>query len=508
MSSVDLGQLVGGKSCTVPCHIFNNGSKVSSLALADTGANAFALIDTQRAQRTSQFLAIPIECLPNPIHVRGFDGTSAPPITSILRLHICVDRRRLYNVPFLITDLGGHDVILGRKWMSHLGVHLDVRRRRIVWPQNLPPTPWFAKEIGTTMRDLLQTVQNPIHQEDATRRDQDNTTGEIVTLEPARVCILQRPKVPRPEIRNHTELLDRKNSLRKMEQELQSLTDLARPAKARKRSASYPANLPKVDVCVISAVGFYRNVTQPGAVVFSTTLYEIDRILEEKMTQEDQDYQELVESRLPAQYRDYKDVFSKAAADVLPPNRSYDHQIELEDNPESLGFSLLRRQSTEELLATKKYITEHLSKGFIEPSQAPFAAPILFVRKANGALRLCIDFRKLNSLTRKDRYPLPLIDETLARLGKAKVFTRLDIRGAFHRIRMHPDSEDLTTFRTRYGTYKCKVLWEGLTNGPATYQRYMNDVLFDYLDNFCTAYLDDILIYSSDELEHQEHVCC
>lgn len=94
----------------------------------------------------------------------------------------------------------------------------------------------------------------------------------------------------------------------------------------------------------------------------------------------------------------------------------------------------------------------------------------------------------------------------LARISKAKIFTKLDIRQAFHRIRIHPDSEELTTFRTRYGSYKCKVLPFGLTNGPATYQRYMNDVLFDYLDDFCTAYLDDILIYSENELEHEEHV--
>ncbi|KAI1007772.1 hypothetical protein K3495_g454 [Podosphaera aphanis] len=162
--------------------------------------------------------------------------------------------------------------------------------------------------------------------------------------------------------------------------------------------------------------------------------------------------------------------------------------------------------SLEELGTVKSWITDNLDKGFIEPFQSPFAAPILFVRKANGSLRLCIDFRTLNSLTRKDRYPLPLIDETLARLSGAKIFTKLDIRQAFHRIRMDPSSEEYTTFRTRYVTYKCKVLSFGLTNGPATYQRYMNDVLFEYLDFFCTAYLNDILIYSSSELEHQSHV--
>ena len=128
------------------------------------------------------------------------------------------------------------------------------------------------------------------------------------------------------------------------------------------------------------------------------------------------------------------------------------------------------------------------------------------MKKPSGTLRFCVDYRKLNNLTRKDRYPLPLISETLGRLSKAKVYTKLDIRQAFHRIRMDPDSEELTTFRTRYGAYKCKVLLEGLTNGPATYQRYMNDVLFDYLDDFCMAYLDDILVYSEDPLEHYEHV--
>ena len=101
-------------------------------------------------------------------------------------------------------------------------------------------------------------------------------------------------------------------------------------------------------------------------------------------------------------YKGFQDVFSKAAADKLLPYCPYDHKIEVKKGPESLGFSLLHQQSAEELLATKKYITEHLSKGFIKPSQAPFAAPILFVQKANGALCLCINFHKLNSLTKKD----------------------------------------------------------------------------------------------------------
>jgi len=117
-----------------------------------------------------------------------------------------------------------------------------------------------------------------------------------------------------------------------------------------------------------------------------------------------------------------------------------------------------------------------------------------------------VDYRKLNAITRKDRYPLPLIEETLARIAKAKYFTKIDIRQAFHRIRMHPDAEELTTFRSRYGAYKFKVLPFGLTNGPSTFQRFINETLMGYLDDFCSAYIDDILIFSGDLKSHRERV--
>ena len=117
-----------------------------------------------------------------------------------------------------------------------------------------------------------------------------------------------------------------------------------------------------------------------------------------------------------------------------------------------------------------------------------------------------MDYRRLNAITRKDRYPLPLVDELMERLAGTKIYTRLDIRQGFHRIRMDPKSSELTTFRTRYGTYKYNVLPFGLTNGPAAFQRYINDVLMDYLDKFVTGFVDDLLIYSQNEEEHVEHV--
>jgi hypothetical protein len=125
--------------------------------------------------------------------------------------------------------------------------------------------------------------------------------------------------------------------------------------------------------------------------------------------------------------------------------------------------------SDEELREVKRYLDNNLNKGFIVISAAGIASPVLFVRKSNEGLRFCINYRKLNGLTKKDKYLLPLIDETLARLGYTKFFIKLDIRQAFHRIRIKEEDEDLTTFRTRFGSFKYQVMSVGLTHGPASY---------------------------------------
>jgi len=172
MSEVDLSRLLGGKSFTVPCTLSRNGCGVNTTALADTGANAFALLDAKCAKKISEFLNTPLETLEKPVPVKGYNGQMGKPITSILRVHLRINGRRQYNMPFLVTDLGNHDVILGRKWLACLDIWLDVRNRQLIWPTTLPPTPSFIKEITVDITTLLRTVTNPIHQADANRRDQ------------------------------------------------------------------------------------------------------------------------------------------------------------------------------------------------------------------------------------------------------------------------------------------------------------------------------------------------
>jgi hypothetical protein len=149
---------------------------------------------------------------------------------------------------------------------------------------------------------------------------------------------------------------------------------------------------------------------------------------------------------------------------------------------------------------------ENLKKGFIHPSSSPTASPVLFVKKPGGGLRFCVDYRALNAISVKDRYPLPLVKETLNNLKGMRFFTKIDIISAFNNIRIKRGQEYLTAFRTRLGLYESLVMPFGLTGAPATFQRYINDTLRDYLDIFCTAYLDDILVYSQTRSEHTQHV--
>lgn len=216
--------------------------------------------------------------------------------------------------------------------------------------------------------------------------------------------------------------------------------------------------------------------------------------------------------KLPRHYWKWKEVFSQQLANQLPPNRpGIDHRIPLRHDEggreESPPYGPLYGMNKEELLYLRKTLTDLLDKNFIRVSQSPAAAPVLLVRKPGGGVRFCVDYRGLNELTVKDRYPLPLIRETLRNMGNARWFTKLDIISAFHKIRLQPGEEWKTAFRTRYGLFEWNVTPFGLTGAPATFQRYINHTLQEFLDDFASAYIDDIIIYSSgSQKDHQRKV--
>jgi len=208
---------------------------------------------------------------------------------------------------------------------------------------------------------------------------------------------------------------------------------------------------------------------------------------------------------IPPEYRDYVDVFSKAKASELPPHHDYDLKINLEEGT-SPPLGTLYSLSLVELSALWTFTDENINTGFICPTASSHTAPVLFVKKKDGLLHLCVDFRGLNKITKKDCYPLPLISDLLDSPSRAKIYSKIDLWHVYHLVRIAPGDEWKTAFRMRYGSYEWLVMPFGLTNAPAAFQQFVNTIFADMLDVCIIVYLDDILIYSEDMESHQQHV--
>jgi len=191
-----------------------------------------------------------------------------------------------------------------------------------------------------------------------------------------------------------------------------------------------------------------------------------------------------VKVKLFSEYHDYLDIFDRAMINQLSSHCFYDHKIELIDE-EMLSRSKLYQMFNHKLQKIKNYLIKHLNKDFISFSSASYASLILFIEKKDNSLRFYIDYRKLNALIKRNHYFLSLIDETFARIQDSKYLTQLNIIVVFNKLRMHSSSEDLTIFIISFDFYKYHMMSFKLINDSTFYQHYMNDVLFNYLHQFC-----------------------
>ena len=504
------------------CTLGNN-NEIKTTALLDTGATGYSFVNPSMACRVCDKLHIEPVRLFRPKALRGFDGKQAPNVTHAIYPTMNILDHKETTTPMLITKLGQHQIILGKPWMKKHGAVLDMKNDRLsFWPGH------YQHDVALRLPAAEPRAEKPCDEKPCV---EPSHAGEQHTEKPHAeephasrpMKILKRtsnglPELLLPYLLPSTRGVSKvANTLKaiKLEKKKKPSTIAWKPKPNAKDEAKVEDKKPNVEqadskplnLAFIGEAPFMRlaksKKREQRAEIFAILMRDIKYQLN-KTTKPPTDPKTVV----PAEYHDFLDVFSKDISDTLRPYGKYDHRIELLKNKNlgDLGHSALRGMSVPQLEFVKKFLEEHLKKGFIEASSAPCSSPILLAKKPGGGIRFCVDYWKLNSLIKKDAYPLPLIAETITKLKKAVIFTKIDIRQAFHKLCMAVESEDATTFASRFGAYEWKVMSFGLTGGPASWQRFINDLLWEYLNDFCTAYLDDILIYSTSMKKYRQHV--
>ena len=419
--------------------------KNSLIALVDTGASGFAFISTSVCNR----LHLKPKALQSSVSLIGFEGKRSSLVTHKVSFSLAIGRH-VEELSAFVIDSCKNDLILGLPWLERHNPYVNWKEHTITFGESC-------------LKNL---------------------------------CCLFETSIP---------YLNSKCLSEKIPSD--TLTSSRNKQESPIISSSPPSET--------TAQKFTLMSHQEGNTTFALSLNDLDLLLDESM-------QRLPTTKLanvthtipknadpvkflPPQYHDFLDVFDREQANKLPPHRSWDHSIDLQPGkqpPAARPYSM----NQHELKALREYLDKELAKGFIRVSRSPVSAPVLFVKKSNGDLRFCIDYRGLNAITIKNRYSLPLISETLSQLSRAKFYTKLDIISAFNKLRIKEGDEWKAAFTCRYGLFEPLVLPFGLCNGPASFQSYINHALRGLLDNFCTAYMDDILIYSETLGEHRQHV--
>jgi hypothetical protein len=374
------------------------------------------------------------------------------------------------SLSLIVTELDGYDVILGMPWLSHFNPIVD----------------WRGATLSFVDRSSTRHVLRRMSTAPALWKETPSGTEPSVPRSTASLNLISVDKIKKDhrEGKLDTAYLVYPNHIRELLGQAQAKCKHVRFSdESAPSSSSVPSD---------SMASIHDAYSRGRSVSVNSLSSTIHRKVDPST----------VSQRVLSQF---KDVFPEELPPGLPPEREVDHRIELVPGstpPSRPTFRL----SASELVELKKQLEELTKAGFIRPSKSPFGAPILFVKKKDGTMRMCVDYRALNNITIKNSYPLPRVDELFDRLQGAKYFSKIDLRSGYHQIRIPPEDVPKTAFRTRYGHYEFLVLPFGLTNAPATFMHLMHQTFRQFLDDFVLVFLDDILIFSKTLEEHERHV--
>ncbi len=471
------------ESLTTECVLSSNEISYSLKLLINIEAADYSFIDEVIAQIVCDQLQIESLTLIKAKSIREFDDHYAKKlIIHVIYLNLTVQDYTIDTVFMLITQLDQHQMILKKTWMNKIDLVIDMRINSL----------WFSNFILNLKSIVLLTSNKTI-------KKQKSLTSTHILKRSFTIFQFSLKSLSFSQFNKKSVKL-----IKQLKSRDATLTNVK----------IFKSTSDSMNIAMIKTATYRMLVKWSDIKIFAVIILKIDRLIttaENKL--EEVNLHELshvetlkqVKIKLFSEYHDYLDVFDRVMIDQLSLHRFYDHKINLIDE-ETLSWSRLYQMFNHKLQKIKKYLIEHLNKEFIFFSFASYVSLILFAEKKDESLRFCVNYRKLNALIKRDRYSLPLIDETFARIQESKYLTWLNIIVAFNKLRMHLGSEDLTIFIIFFNSYKYHVMLFKLINESTFYQHYMNDVLFKYLHQFCQIYLDDIIIYSKILKKHKRHV--
>ena len=446
-----------GRQLDFPSKAYTEQGITNMTCLTDTGASALSFIDDKFASRYK----LTRMALSKPCRLRLADDKFAPNVTHMALLkHGFGDY--IDEMWCLITQLGRFDLVLGMPWLEQHNPSLALGNRTMTFNSDYCMAHCLSHSKPVTVRSLTPPQLK--------QQNQQNLDPPCATVTNTDIAEVSAYAFVRMAEKEENEVV-----------------------------AMWPNDFEKLT----STTGTFEQDKRFTADIATITAEDYEKFFH-KLRKSPLTPEQLRE-RIPRAYHEWLDVWNPVEANKLPPRRPIDHSVHLKDGatpPARRAYGLSRDQA----LVVKEYIEDMLGKGYIRPSTSPYAAPVLIVKKPDGGLRVCVDYRALNALTIPNRNAPPLIKETLAKLCAARIYSKFDIIAAFNEIRIKEGHKHKTAFLTRYSLYEYTVMPFSLCNAPATFQAFINKVLREYLDIFCTAYLDDILVYSDNEDDHVKHV--